>query len=245
MKKYNYPQDPHEHMVKTKLRKEPKVIDENYKYLSNNIFYRLYCGFLRLLGFILFPIAGKVMLSYKVRGKRNLRKVKGGAVLVANHVHYIDTLLLSSVVSRWKKTYVVTLSTDMDIPVARHLIKGYGALPLGTTFGGSKKFNATVDSLLKNKKRILVFPEVALWPYYTEIRPFQKGAFAFAARNEVPVVPVVLTYSKTKVFKRIRLTLNICPAIYPKDMNAKQLCDLTYDNFVQAHDVITGKTNAA
>lgn len=241
MKKYNYPSDPHEHMVKTKMRKVPKVIDENYKYLSNNIFYRIYCAFLRLLGFVLFPIAGKIMLSYKVKGKGNLRKVKGGAVLVANHVHYIDTLLMSSVVSRWKKTYMITLSSDMDIPIARHLIKGYGALPLATTFGGSKKLNVTVDKLLRDKKRLLVFPEVALWPYYTEIRPFQKGAFTFAARNNVPVVPVVLTYSKTKVLKRTRLTLNICPAIYPCNMNAKQLCDVTHANFLQAHDAISGK----
>lgn len=239
MKKYDYPEDPHQHIVTTKLKEKRTVIDENYKYVSHNFFYKIWCGIVRVFGFIFFPIAGKIWLSYKIKGKKNLRKVKGGAVLVANHVHYIDILLLKSAVCRWRKTYFITLASDMDIPIAAPLIRGYGALPLATTFGGVKKLNATVDELLQKKKRLIVFPEAALWPYYNDVRPFQKGAFVFATRNNVPIIPVVLSWTKTKFFKRPKLIMTILPPVSTKGANAQEVCDLTYEVCSKAHDEAT------
>ena len=37
-----------------------------------------------------------------------------------------------------------------------------------------------------------------MWPYYRDIRPFKRGAFAMAVRNDVPVLPLVLTFKRKK-----------------------------------------------
>ena len=35
-----------------------------------------------------------------------------------------------------------------------------------------------------------------MWPYYQKLRKFKNGAFSFAVRNNVPVIPYVFKFEK-------------------------------------------------
>ena len=48
-----------------------------------------------------------------------------------------------------------------------------------------------------------IYPEAHIWPYYTHIRPFRAGSFAYPAECGVPVVPYVVTYRERRVFKKL------------------------------------------
>lgn len=56
-----------------------------------------------------------------------------------------------------------------------------------------EKFLRAVDTLLKKGHYILVYPEQSMWWNYRKPKPLQKGAFTFAARNNVPVLPCFIT----------------------------------------------------
>ena len=51
------------------------------------------------------------------------------------------------------------------------------------------------DKILKDEKKFVgIYPEAALWPYYTKIRKFKPGAFHFAVKDDVPIIPVVINF---------------------------------------------------
>ena len=41
-----------------------------------------------------------------------------------------------------------------------------------------------------------------MWEYYSEIRPFKKGAAQFAIKNDKPILPMAFTYRKPNWIRR-------------------------------------------
>lgn len=181
------------------------------------------------------PFWIKPFTHYKIVGKENLKEVKKtGVVITSNHVHLTDAPLLATRLFGIKrKVRIVMLSENMDIPVAGPFMEALGCVPLGDTISGMKNFNAHINSLLQKKKPVLIFPETALWPYYRKIRPFSRGPFMFSVNNNVPILPVVITFRTRKNGKQ-KMLVNILKPIYPKDKNSKELLEevqLVYQNF--------------
>ena len=91
-----------------------------------------------------------------------------------------------------------------------------------------------------------IFPEAAMWPYYNQLRPFKSGAFHFAITNNVPIIPYVLLFRKSKGFgkivrKRPKITVVICKPIYANQSLDKKdqindLCEKTHSVMQQVLD---------
>ena len=60
-----------------------------------------------------------------------------------------------------------------------------------------------LDSILEEGNIVQFYPEASLWPYYSKIRNFKTGAFHFAVRNNVPIIPMVFTFRKPKGIRKI------------------------------------------
>ena len=59
-----------------------------------------------------------------------------------------------------------------------------------------------------------------MWWNYRKPKPLKSGAFSFAAKNEVPVLPCFITMKDTDLigedgFPIQEYTVNICSPIYP------------------------------
>ena len=85
----------------------------------------------------------------------------------------------------------------------------------------------SIDELLKNNKTIHFYPEGSLWPYHDKIRHFKNGAFDFSVRNNVPVVPMMFKFNKSRkinnlIRTRPTITLVIQKPIYPNKLLAKK-----------------------
>jgi len=187
----------------------------NYKkyYKRHNFLIRGWRTFIQfVIAKPLFWLYSKIFLGVKIVGKKNIKKIKTGAVVVANHVHYMDWSMTSTFISKSHKTVVVSLKDNFKIPVARKLIEVYGCLPIPNTARANIDFNKCIDRKLKEKCFVHVFPEAALWPYYTKLRTFKNGAFHFAVRNSVPVINNIITFRKSKglaklIRRKPRITL--------------------------------------
>lgn len=84
-----------------------------------------------------------------------------------------------------------------------------------------------IDTLLKENKTVHFYPEGSLWPYHDKIRHFKNGAFDFAVRNNVPIVPMVIKFNKARkisnlIKPRTTITLVVQKPIYPNKLLSKK-----------------------
>ena len=56
--------------------------------------------------------------------------------------------------------------------------------------------------------KILIYPEQSMWYNYRKPKPLKVGAFSFAVKNNVPVLPIFITCEDTENFDRQTATLN-------------------------------------
>lgn len=175
-----------------KIYKKPNVFTRAFKYIAQK------CIALPLL-----YLYDKIYLGVKVKGKKNLRGLKGGAITISNHVHYVDWSVCPVFLSKQKSVVVVTLKDNFKIPTVRHLCKLYGCLPLAETPSDWVLFYKCIKRSLDEGKIVHLFPEASLWPYYNKLRPFKRGSFYFAVKYNVPIIPYLITFRKPKGIEKL------------------------------------------
>lgn len=134
----------------------------------------------------------KLMYRVKITGIEEHVPDEGPALLVCNHVSYMDALVISGAVPR--PIRFVMYYRFFDIPVLRWIFRTAGAIPIA----GSKedpllmeKAFAEVDAALAAGELVCIFPEGAL-TRDGQIAPFRRGIERILARRAVPVVPLAL-----------------------------------------------------
>lgn len=101
-------------------------------------------------------------------------------------------------------------------------------LPLTANLAGMRNLNAELERLVTKKKQIINFyPEQAFWKNYQKPRPMMDGAFHYAVKFNVPVVPIFCTFKKKKG-KPKKLRINVLPLLYPNEAlpRAERIADL-------------------
>ena len=135
-----------------------------------------------------------VSLMYRVRsiGVEENVPDEGAALLVCNHVSYMDALVLSGAIPR--PIRFVMYYKIFNTPGAGWLFKTARAIPIA---GGKEdaalmeKAFAEVDAALAAGELVCIFPEGALTKD-GEIAKFKSGVERILAQRAVPVVPLAL-----------------------------------------------------
>ena len=117
---------------------------------------------------------------------------EGPALLVCNHVSYMDALILAASIPR--PVRFVMYYRIFNIPVMRWIFRTAKAIPIA----GAKEDPAlmqrafdAVDAALAEGELVCIFPEGALTKD-GNIAPFKSGVEKILARRPVPVVPMAL-----------------------------------------------------
>ena len=55
------------------------------------------------------------------------------------------------------------------------------------------KFMRAMNTVLQRGDFVLIYPEESLWPGYKKPKPLKNGAFYFAVKNNVPIIPIFIT----------------------------------------------------
>lgn len=193
----------------------------------------------------------------EINGLENYRKVNGGAIITCNHFSVYDN-------------YAIYRAIRKDLPKGHQLykviregnytnFKGFfgflfkhcNVLPLSSNTQTMKNFLSAVDTLLTRGEKILIYPEQAMWWNYRKPRPFKSGAFRFATKSKVPVIPAFITMEDTDKldgdgFKIQAYTIWFLPPIYPKDdlsdkQNAEYLKEENYKALVNLYERVYDK----
>ncbi len=197
-------------------------ITKNYDYRISKWYYKIATVLLNLVALLVLPLVLQFKHSLIIKGRRNLRHLKGGAISISNHVLPLDGAIVAQSMFP-KRVMFHSLEDNFRIPYIRHLIKMLGCIPIPNSLTARPAYIKATSEFLKEGKVIQIYPEASLWPYYNGIRKFKSGAFHFAAKNNVPIVPIAIHFRKPRGFekwlpsKNSLVTVHIGKPIYPNN----------------------------
>jgi 1-acyl-sn-glycerol-3-phosphate acyltransferase len=81
-------------------------------------------------------------------------------------------------------------------------------------------FGESLEVLLHRDALVLVYPEQAMWWNYRKPRPPKAGAYHYAAKFNVPIIPCFVTMEDQPVldgygFPKQKYTIHVMPPLYP------------------------------
>ena len=222
-------------------------VNDKYKFVLKNVFFKTFAFIFYV--FVLIVLGPILYLHYfpKVRGRKNLKKVKN-AVFVSNHVFALDCAVLDIYALPFKRPYILTDKNSVTLPIVKPIIRSLLAVPIPDGIAPYKNFVKSLDSELSRGKSLLVYPEGTLWPYFPRIKPFKNGAFRFAVKNNLPVIPIVLSFRKPSGFYRMFgrkvpfLNVDILEPIYINTENSQKDEELRVNDLV--HEKMSETMNA-
>ena len=117
---------------------------------------------------------------------------RGAFVLVPNHSSFADHLVLDALLSvlRDTPTHYLTKAESFTHPLRSRWTQGMGGIPVDRDRPG-RELLAAVDTVFGSGSALVVYPEGTRGPGWP-LLPFKDGAFRFADRAGVPVIPVGL-----------------------------------------------------
>ena len=159
-------------------------------------------------------------------GIENLKSVKSGAIITANHFSPFDSIPLHLAVKKYartKKFYKIIREGNYTMPgLYGFFLRNCYTLPLAVNPTVLRDFQKSVDTILQKGHLILIYPEQSMWWNYRKPKPLKAGAFIFAARNNVPVIPTFITMRNTDKLEKDgsyiqAYTLHFLSPIYPDE----------------------------
>jgi 1-acyl-sn-glycerol-3-phosphate acyltransferase len=146
----------------------------------------------------------------------------GPVVLVANHVSYMDPVLLAIPIHRPLR--YMTLEHFFRVPGFGALIRGCGAFPVRGA-EADRQAVRTAIRILRAGEVLVIFPEGGR-SRDGRLLPFQAGAFRIALQTDAPVVPATLAgaFAAWPPQRRLprpgRITVTYHPPLSGKDLPA-------------------------
>lgn len=201
----------------------------NYDQLrKTNIFSKTYKIIVKSILKLFGPIVDFLGFKIKIEGRKNLKGIKSG-ITISNHVHYLDCLWNYQALSRKRHVYITGAPFNFKKGFFGATLKAGGFIPIATSFSQKKEFDKYLADILAKGGFVHFYPEQAMWLRYEQSRPLKKGAFYYASKNNVPIIPMVICFRKAKLRKKKAVTIKICAPIYP-DPNLSQADNCTMMN---------------
>ena len=144
----------------------------------------------------------RTLYRLQVKGVEANVPDEGAALIVCNHVSFMDALILSAVIPRPAR--FVMYYRIFNIPVMRWIFKTAKAIPIASPKEDAALMQRAfdeVDAALAEGELVCIFPEGALTKD-GEIAPFKSGVEKILARRPVPVVPMALKGMWTSMWSR-------------------------------------------
>lgn len=193
-----------------------KMPDKSYKY-RQPWYGRIETGFWRVILRVLGSMIIKVVFGARVVGKKNLKKINGiGAITLCNHFHYLDTLFVRQAIGHINSYHTMAPWNNKG-GIGGHIIRHGGTWPFSSDLTAMRNLSMEMERQLKRGKRVNFYPEHSMWWNYQKPRPMKEGAFHYAVKFNVPVLPVFCTFKKTKRGGIRKLRINILSPIYPDE----------------------------
>lgn len=177
--------------------------------------------------FMNYMLQEKQLIIKDIVGIENFNSLNSGAIITCNHFNAMDSFAMQIAYEasnqKKRKFYrVIKEGNYTSFPgFYGALMRNCNTLPLSSNTQTMKKFLEAMDKVLSDGHFVLVYPEQSMWWNYKKPKPLKRGAFTFAVRSHVPVLPVFITMEDSEVldgdgFFVQEYTIHIGEPIYPK-----------------------------
>lgn len=178
-----------------------------------------------------------VMIDDEVEGLENFASLDTGAVITCNHFNAMDSFAMHLLYmkSGQKKRLLYRVIREGNYTsypgLYGFLMRNFYTLPLSSNHKTMRKFMEATNELLKTGHFVLIYPEQSMWWNYRKPKPLKPGGFNFAAKNNVPVLPVFITMRDSEVlgpdgYYIQKYKMHVCKPIYPNpELNARENTD--------------------
>ncbi len=164
-------------------------------------------------------------LRFRIVGEEHLNGITGGAILTSNHFSKFENLAVKEVADRMgggRRFWRVIKEFNYFQPgFVGYLMRHCDTLPLSANPATMRLFSKALEEILvRQNGLVLIYPEQAMWQNYRKPRPFREGAFFYAAKLGVPIVPLFITMEDQGSLDGDGLpkqayTIHVHPPLYP------------------------------
>ena len=230
--------------------KNSAVTDGNYPFLRKQtavgkFFHAIWIGFVKVMCGLL---CGIYYGAWRVRGKEHFKGLKG-CITTSNHIDYLDTCLTVRVTGS-KKFCVIIAPHNCKNDFFGWAYKKTGAVPLQSAPSGFKPFCEALESERDRGAAIHFYAEQSMWHFYDKPRPYKDGAFFYADKLDIPVVPVLYCVREPKGLRKLlhlpKITMAAGEPQYvnrdiPGRLRKAELCERVERETARLYEDITGK----
>ena len=205
---------------------EPRIIDENYKYVHKNPLWNL-CSFV-LQNILSVPIKilyAKIKFRIKYIGKEKIKPYRNeGYFIYGNHTQPFADTFIPSIPMYPKRNFLIVNPVNISLKGTGTLVEMLGAMPIPSNKSAMKNFLNAIKQKINKGYAITIYPEAHIWPYYTKIRPFKDVSFKYPIQLEKPTFCITNTYqSYGKNNKKIKIVSYIDGPFFPnKELTLKE-----------------------
>jgi len=180
-------------------------------------------GFLRLIAMDAARVVCSVLVPiFRIKrltpdGKKYKEKIKGGAIIAANHTSFLDPFIVG--VTFWyRRTHMLVAEIVMGNKLRSMLLKGVGGIKIDRNVTDLEAIKESV-SVLKNGRLLAIFPQGGI-NTADNVDSIKSGAAFMALRAGVPIIPM---YIKPKAHWYERRTVIIGETVYPSELCSKKM----------------------
>ena len=197
-----------------------KSISDNYRYINNSWLFRFNSFWLRYLFAV--PVLTIMMLFMyrpKIKNKQVLKQLKKkGYYVYANHVLPLDPIVIPVKANPGKACVIISSHDAFSIhPIVTWLIKHFYTIPIPNNKDMFDNYVECLSFHIKHRRRVLIFPEAHIWPYYNKIRKFKAGSFRYPVNDNAPIVTMTTTFKKRKGNKPPKPIIYVDGPFYPDE----------------------------
>ncbi|MDY0214733.1 MAG: 1-acyl-sn-glycerol-3-phosphate acyltransferase [Bacilli bacterium] len=157
--------------------------------------------------------------NIKIVGLENALKVKDTSfIITSNHYSPFDSLVvrhLTNTLGKKNKLSIVINESNLFMGgTLGKIVKSIDVLPYANDLEYlGKVFNPILPSLVKKNRVILIYPEQEMWLDYPFVRPLMPGAYHYATKLNIPILPIFVTWEKDNTDNIY--TIHVGEALYP------------------------------
>jgi len=206
------------------------LMPDDIDYLRRGVTKKLKTKFAFMMArkFVYNLIDEKKLIIKEIRGIEHFKNLHSGAVITCNHFNAFDSFAIQlayEAAEQPDRTFyrVIREGNYTSFPgFYGFLMRHCNTLPLSSNRQTLNKFSKATGKLLQDGHFVLVYPEQSMWWNYRKPKPLKPGAFTFAAKNNVPVLPCFITMKDSDImgddgFFVQEYTIHVSEPIYPNE----------------------------
>ena len=193
--------------------------------------------------------------STPVEGLENLRGIEGGAIVTSNHFSPVDSTMFRKAARRVGRSHVAVVSSEENLAMGGlfgFIIKYADSLPISLDRSFMRDyFEPMLKRELDSGNFVIIYPEQEMWFNYSKPRTCKRGAYLYAARYGVPVIPCFVELHGKEGLTRsnylqVSYALHILEPLYPdpalsERRNSIEMAQKDYEQKVAAYEKAAGR----